>query len=60
MNWQVIAEAIRRDAAYWMALVVCPTKQHWERTYKFFYNYGDRASSFNIPFAVNFEKELVE
>ncbi len=58
MNWQIIAEAIRRDAAYWMALVVCPNRDRWVDTYRFFYNHGDRTITFKVPFVVDFEKEL--
>jgi hypothetical protein len=59
MNWQTIAEAIRREAAYWMALVVCPTREHWEATYRFFYRNGAELGPFDVPFVVDFEKELV-
>jgi hypothetical protein len=60
MNWQNIAHAIRQDAAYWMALVVCPCREQWKDTYRYFYSRAEMASPFVVPFVINFEKELVE
>ena len=59
MNWQNIAHAIRQDAAYWMALVVCPCREQWKDTYRFFYRNGAELGQFDVPFVVDFEKELV-
>ncbi len=57
MNWTIIAELIRREAAYWMALTVCPTREHWEQTYRFFYQRGDQVN-YALPFIIDFEREL--
>lgn len=55
MRFDIIADAIRREAAYWMALVVCPTPKHWEQTYRYYYNSQDRVMS---GYIINFGKEI--
>lgn len=59
MRWDIIGEVIRREAAYWMALIVCPTREHWEETYGFYYTMDiERVKRFDVPFIIDFHKEL--
>lgn len=58
MNWKALAKAIRLEAAYWMALVVTPTRDHWEETFTFFYRRGDDPTPYGVPFIINFSREL--
>lgn len=62
MNWQAIAHCIRCEAAYWMALIVCPSKEAWEGTYEFFYKRGEDVTTseslFSVPYIIDFGKEI--
>jgi hypothetical protein len=58
MRFDIIAEAIRREAAYWMALIVCPARECWDETYRHYYRNGSDIGPFNVPFVINFGKEL--
>lgn len=57
MRWDIIAETVRREAAYWMALVVCPSREQWEETYGYFYSASD-TKVYHVPFIIDFHKEL--
>lgn len=60
MRYDIIAEVIRREAAYWMALVVCPTRELWEQTYRYYYNRVAPWPDCAVPIIIDFKKELCQ